>query len=231
MIDKIRSVIQEVILSTLGHVDTYALYEGTVVDQDSSTGSLDIQLDDDRFGLGWSKIDIVWGLPGITAKVPKGTRVAVGFHEGRRDKPVVRHFLSTATETPIEISLEVSSDFKIKSDAFSVEAACVAIEGSDAIEIKAGPTGAQNWEHATSIEAVVGLIQQVLISMTTQMPGLMIGVNLAPLIPVIINQAIPLAAVAPTTLYNSAISGALALKVPDPTGQIPNVGWPKVTGA
>lgn len=113
MVDGIRNVVREVAAALFAHIDTLSLYEGTVVSQ-SADGSLDVSLDDDRFGPGWSQITIVWGLPGLTAKVPKGTRVAVGFHGGKRSKPVVRHWLSAPTEKPIEIELETSAKVSIK---------------------------------------------------------------------------------------------------------------------
>lgn len=113
MVDGIRNMIREVAAALFANIDTLALYEGTVVSQ-ADDGSIDVRLDDDRFGPGWSKITIAWGLPGLSAKVPKGTRVAVGFHEGKRSKPVVRHWLSEATEKPIEIKLETTSKVEIK---------------------------------------------------------------------------------------------------------------------
>lgn len=114
MVDGIRNVVREVAAALFAHIDTLALYEGTVVSQ-ADDGSIDVRLDDDRFGPGLSKIDISWGLPGLSAKVPKGTRVAVGFHEFKRSKPVVRHWLSVATEKPIEILLETTAKVEIKS--------------------------------------------------------------------------------------------------------------------
>lgn len=113
MVDGIRNVVREVAAALFAHIDTLALYEGTVVSQ-ADDGSIDVRLDDDRFGPGWSKITIAWGLPGLTAKVSKGTRVAVGFHGGKRSLPVVRHWLSEATEKPIEIKLETTSKVEIK---------------------------------------------------------------------------------------------------------------------
>lgn len=113
MVDGIRNVVREVAAALFAHIDTLALYEGTVVSQ-ADDGSLDVRLDDDRFGPGWSQITIAWGLPGLTAKVSKGTRVAVGFHGGKRSKPVVRHWLSEATEKPIEILLETTAKVELK---------------------------------------------------------------------------------------------------------------------
>ncbi len=101
----ILDTIKEVAAQALGFVDTYALYEGTV-EQQRADGTLDVKLDDDRFGPGVTEVDMVFGLPGVSATVPKGTRVAVGFHEGRRDKLSVRHYLGG---TPITVIIDASA--------------------------------------------------------------------------------------------------------------------------
>lgn len=76
----------------IAKLDTHALYEGTVIKQ-TSDGLLEVKLDDSRFGPGFQHLSIAFGIPGVTVEVPKGTRVAVGFHDGKRDKPIVRHWL------------------------------------------------------------------------------------------------------------------------------------------
>jgi len=109
----ILDTIKEIASQALGHVDTLALYEGTV-EQQRSDGTLDVKLDDDRFGPGVTALDMVFGVPGLTAEVPKGTRVAVGFHGGRRDLPVVRHYLSG---TPITVTIDASTTILLGASA------------------------------------------------------------------------------------------------------------------
>lgn len=105
MLDQIRQTVTELVKAALGHIDTYALYEGTVVQQHSDL-SLDVKPDTSRWGDGPVKIPIAYGLPGVTAKVPAGTRVAFGFHDGHRDRPYVRHFLGG---TPVEIVINADA--------------------------------------------------------------------------------------------------------------------------
>lgn len=102
--------ILRVIDSRLAKLDTHALYEGTVVKQ-TGDGLLEVKLDTDRFGdTGMQHLEIAFGVPGITVEVEKGTRVAVGFHDGKRDMPIVRHWLSG---TPVNVTLNVSGTLKL----------------------------------------------------------------------------------------------------------------------
>ena len=101
----ILDAVLRVIDARTAGLDTHALYEGTVVKQ-TSDGLLEVKLDDTRFGAtGMQHLEIAFGIPGVEVEVAKGTRVAVGFHDGRRDKPTVRHWLSgTPTVTHINAS-------------------------------------------------------------------------------------------------------------------------------
>jgi len=88
MLDSILRVVN----ARIAKLDTHALYGGTVVKQ-TSDGLLEVKMDDDRFGEGFQHLEIAYGLPGITADIPKGTRVGVGFLDGKRNQPIVRHWL------------------------------------------------------------------------------------------------------------------------------------------
>lgn len=106
--------ILRVVNARLARLDTYALYEGTVVRQ-ADDGGLEVKLDDDRFGAGPTHLPIAFGIPGVTVAVPKGVRVAVGFHDGKRDKPIVRHWLDGDAEN---VTINVTGTLKFGRDAF-----------------------------------------------------------------------------------------------------------------
>lgn len=118
MIDAFRAAIEGIAKVALKSVDTHALYEGTVVKQVGDL--LEVNLDDQRFGKGITHLPIATGIPGATMTVPKGTRVAVGFHDWKRDKPYVRHFLSG---TPLTLSFDATTTITLGNDATAMFAA------------------------------------------------------------------------------------------------------------
>lgn len=171
-------------------------------------GALDLRPVDPAAGLpDLPRVPMRPGLAGTKATVKTGARVLVTFIERGRDlapEPFVGFY-----EAPGGLGYL-----------------------ADELVLQAGASGAQPWEHATSIEAIVGLLAQVFVQIGVQNAGPLTGAGLAALGPAILNAAIPLAAAAPvTTLYGAAIAAALAAKAPDPTGQIPGIGWPHVRGA
>lgn len=142
MIDALRSAVEALILQVMGPIDTWACYLGTVVKQ---TGNLlDVKLDDPRYGPGLSKIPYRTGIPGASAVVPAGTRVAVGFEQGRRDLPCIKAWVDG---TPISVTIETSDAVTIKAtnqatiDAAKIELGAGALKGvarfGDAVQ--AGP--------------------------------------------------------------------------------------------
>jgi hypothetical protein len=109
ILDKILRAVD----ARIAKLDTHALYEGTVIKQ-TSDGLLEVKLDDSRFGPGFQHLEIAFGIPGVEVTVAKGMRVAVGFFDGKRDKPIVRHWLSG---TPIEVTLDASTTIKFGASA------------------------------------------------------------------------------------------------------------------
>lgn len=74
--DLFRSAVEAVIGP---RVDYCAIYKGTVALQHDD-GTVDVIPDDEKIkALGLSNLPIRHGLPGFTVKVPKGTRILVGF--------------------------------------------------------------------------------------------------------------------------------------------------------
>jgi hypothetical protein len=108
MIDILRSTIEALILQVMGPIDTWATYPGTVIAQHGNT--LDVELDDQRYGRGITQLTYRSGIPGAAVTVPKGTRVAVGFDEGRRDLPYVADFLGG---TPLTVTFNATTKVTI----------------------------------------------------------------------------------------------------------------------
>jgi len=101
----------------------------------------------------------------------------------------------------------------------------------DEIALQAGTTGASPTEHATSAEALVAAVQQVLASIGPLIGGgfgtAVTALSVAPAFDAIV----PL--IAARTLAAStraAIALALAGKTADTLGDTPNLGWPNVRG-
>ena len=129
--------ILRVVDARIAKLDTHALYEGEVVKQ-TSDGLLEVKLDDDRFGDGFQHLEIAFGIPGVTVEVPKGTRVAVGFHDGKRDMPIVRHWLSGR---PRIVRLGVSELVRIESDEdMELDAENEVTVGASATKTSLGPS-------------------------------------------------------------------------------------------
>lgn len=67
-------------------VDYLALYPCRVVAQRDDR-SLDLHAEDARLGSP-AAVPVRWGLPGVVAVVPAGTRVLLGFEDGDPSRPV-----------------------------------------------------------------------------------------------------------------------------------------------
>lgn len=101
------------------------------------------------------------------------------------------------------------------------------------LTLGAGATGAFPLEHAASIEAVVNLLNQIVVQIGVQSPGPLTGAGLAATWIAIVNAALPFAGPPTGNIgpFAAALTAALAAKLPDPTGTAPGVGWPSVRGA
>lgn len=168
-----------------------------------------------------SRVRVRPGLPGCRAEHALGSQVLVQFVNADPAKPVVVAFDDAEAQ------------------GFRPEE----------LDLCAGSTGAYPVEHATSIEAVAGLIGLVLYTIGQANQGPLSGITISgpagtPTIsaPVVafINTALAAMAVpgiagtpvisGDVTPYVSAIEAALAAKLPNALGSLPNVGWPGVRG-
>lgn len=99
---------------------------------------------------------------------------------------------------------------------------------SDSIKLQAGTTGASPTEHATSTEAVVNMLFQLLplLPVTVGSPGSISAGAAA----TAINAMLLAAVLGDTTLFDTNITGAMIAKLPNATGFVPGIGWPDVKG-
>lgn len=133
MIDKMRDAVQRIASEYLAIIDTHALYPGTVKAQHAD-GSLDVALDDPRFGPGPMHVPYRTGIPGATVTVPVDARVCVGFEEHRRDLPTVHLF---GEGTPLTIKIEASNSITV--EAPSVKLGSAALKGVARLGDSVGP--------------------------------------------------------------------------------------------
>jgi hypothetical protein len=157
MADDLRTSLKEIIADE-APIDLTACYEGTVVQQ-RADGTMDVKVDDARFGEGLVGVPYRSGLPGMTCTVPKGTRVAVGFENLRRDCPVVRYFESG---TPLTLVFDVSSKVTVQS-AGDVEvtaggSAKVAATGDAEVTSASGDVKVEATAGDIDVKATVGNI-------------------------------------------------------------------------
>lgn len=157
-------------------------------------------------------VSIYPGVSGAATELTPGTVVIVEFIENNPALPIVTHFApeGEAGFQPVSMTLYAS----------------------DTIMLAAGSTGVSGItaEHATSIEAVINLLNNVLLQIAAQAATVpLIGTNAT----AILNAAIAASAVPLTgdiSPYLSAIIAALTAKLPNLTGTLPGVGWPSVEG-
>lgn len=160
------------------------------------------------------------GVPGVKADHAIGSRVLVAFVDGDPGQPVVVGFEDADSE-----GFEPGELF-VDADDLSVD---VGLLGS--VTLAAGNAYLFPWESATSCEAVCNLLTQVVAQLGHAIPGPMNGAALAAAWPGILNAAIaacPAGTIAP---YKAAILAALLAKAPDPTMNLPGLGWPGVNGS
>lgn len=115
MMDQLRKVVKEIVKTVVGPIDTHILYSATVVGQPTPT-TIDVKLDDGRFGLpGMSHLPLYFGIPGVTADIPSGTKVVVGFLNGSRAKPVC--LVGWNSGDPVEVKFKASTLIQLNDTA------------------------------------------------------------------------------------------------------------------
>jgi len=82
---RILDGLSRLVASLTRRVDYLALYPCTVVQQRDDR-TLDLRAEDSRLGSPAS-VPVRWGLPGVVAVVPAGTRVLLGFEDGDPARP------------------------------------------------------------------------------------------------------------------------------------------------
>jgi hypothetical protein len=84
----LRDAVASLVDALVGpRIDRLALYPATIVSQ-AADGTVDVLPDDTKVrGLGWSGIQLRYGLPGFTAEVPALSRVLVGWEAGDPSRP------------------------------------------------------------------------------------------------------------------------------------------------
>jgi hypothetical protein len=105
--DRLRGAFFGLARQALAAVDYHPSYAATVVQQQGN-GDLVVRVDDERFqrgsdGTGIAGVKAWPGVPGISYLVRRGTRVLVGFLDGRGEVPIVTGWRS---ETPERVTLE-----------------------------------------------------------------------------------------------------------------------------
>lgn len=86
--DRIWSALKSLVTQLIGNQIDYAKSWPSVVVSQSVDGTLEVVPDDERIrGLGLTRLPIRHGLPGVTVKVPKGTRVRVFFDGADPKRP------------------------------------------------------------------------------------------------------------------------------------------------
>lgn len=106
-VDRLRGALFGLARQALAAVDYHPSYAATVVQQQGN-GDLEVRIEDDRFrrtdgGTGTAGVKVWPGVPGISYVLRKGTRVLVGFLNGRGNAPIVTGWRSG---TPERVTLE-----------------------------------------------------------------------------------------------------------------------------
>lgn len=106
LLDTIRSLVQQIVAP----LDLHAHYPAQVVGQNAD-GSLEIKPLHKRLG-GLSRVPIRYGVPGVQAKVRRGSLVLVGFEAGDERYPYATAFASDAID---ELTITASLGVKVVS--------------------------------------------------------------------------------------------------------------------
>jgi hypothetical protein len=107
VMDRLRGALFGLARQALAPVDYHPSYAATVVQQQGN-GDLEVRIDDERFkregnGTGIAGVKVWPGVPGISYLLRRGTRVLVGFLDGRGEVPIVTGWRS---EAPERVTLE-----------------------------------------------------------------------------------------------------------------------------
>lgn len=100
--DRIKSGLANFVRGVFPRIDYLGLYPATVITQNAN-GTLELQPDDARIP-GLSGIAIRTGDPGITYTVQAGTRVLVGFANGRPDQPYAAIWEQVGAVTELDLN-------------------------------------------------------------------------------------------------------------------------------
>jgi hypothetical protein len=104
VLDRFKGSLVSIIRSVMNEVDYHKPYPARVVVQDAD-GTLQLKPDSDRIP-GLTGVPIRYGIPGVTARVPAGTRCIVEFENGDARAPIVTGFEPGAL---IELSFDGGS--------------------------------------------------------------------------------------------------------------------------
>ena len=84
--DRLKRSLSGFVRGVMGRFDYHALYPCAVVTQNAD-GTVDLQPDASTQMPGLQHVKLRYGIPGATVKVQAGTRVLLGFDNGRPDSP------------------------------------------------------------------------------------------------------------------------------------------------
>lgn len=101
--DRLKGSLAGFVKTVMNRVDYLALYPGKVVLQNGD-GTLQVQPDDARLPRAMDNLAIRYGLPGATVQVSGGTRVLVGFSNGRPDQPFAALWDPVGTVTQLNLT-------------------------------------------------------------------------------------------------------------------------------
>lgn len=138
---RVRRAIQAIVGAELADLPHHAKYRSRVVSQ-LADGSLEAVPDDATIP-GESSVPIRTGLPGVTLKVPAGTRVQIGFEGGDPSKPVAELWAEGMAD---EVTLEAGQSITFKATG--------TLDGTIELEASGQPAG----EHVLTVEQLVNIL-------------------------------------------------------------------------
>jgi hypothetical protein len=133
--DDLMDAIEATVRHLTSGVDYLALYLARVVKQNDD-GSLELEPDDRRIP-GLSKVPIAYGIPGLTAKVASGSRVALAFASGNPAAPVATVWESSSLQ---EIKITAAQKVEVAVEASGTASIAVGAGGTATIEAGAAGT-------------------------------------------------------------------------------------------
>lgn len=116
-LDRLTDSIRTILDALIGRkLDYLALYPAIAVKQTGN--SIDVTPDDRRIP-GLAGVPIFSGTPGVTATVPDGTRVLLGFRGGDHRQPYVALW-EAVSAPPKDVKLEATRDVEIEGKALTM---------------------------------------------------------------------------------------------------------------